>query len=266
MVCTTVEAERNAEGGTEWGQHSEAAADWGPLCSVCACVRGGPPVLQELGLRLGLRQRIISTAQVFFKRFYLKASFVQFDPRLVAPTVLFVAAKVEETPINAKNFMARLVKLDTPLPMNPTTNAHGTSSAAAAAATTTNVAGGSSSATLVFPPAWLINASAPTAAAQAAAAALQAAVGASAAAAASPSNGASATPATAASSSVRNSSTLPSAAVATSSSRSSTLPPKVPLPYLYDVEDLLEMEFAVVSGLNYDFIVFHPYRPLMQSV
>lgn len=39
--------------------------------------------------------RVVSTACVFFKRFYLNASFCEFDPRLVAPTVLFVAAKVE---------------------------------------------------------------------------------------------------------------------------------------------------------------------------
>lgn len=209
-------------------------------------------MLQELGLRLGLRQRIISTAQVFFKRFYLKASFVQFDPRLVTPTVLFVAAKVEETPINAKNFMSRLNKLETNLPVNNTTNANGSAGVAGVGFN----GGGGASATLVFPPAWLINASAPTAAAQAAAASMQATVAASTAAAAAAASPAVGSP----------SSGLSAAPAAASSSLSSVLYPKVSLPHLFDVEDLLEMEFAVVSGLNYDFIVFHPYRPLMQSV
>jgi len=57
-----------------------------------------------------LRQPIISTAVVFFKRFYLKASFNEFDPRLVGPTMLFLAAKVEE--YNVPNFLKSLKQVD----------------------------------------------------------------------------------------------------------------------------------------------------------
>eukprot|EP00457_Paulinella_chromatophora_P011189 gb/GEZN01011317.1/.p1 GENE.gb/GEZN01011317.1/~~gb/GEZN01011317.1/.p1 ORF type:complete len:310 (+),score=60.05 gb/GEZN01011317.1/:160-1089(+) len=53
--------------------------------------------IHKLGQQLQLRQKVLATAVVFFKRLYLKASFCEFDPRLVAPTVLFIAAKAEET-------------------------------------------------------------------------------------------------------------------------------------------------------------------------
>jgi len=46
----------------------------------------------------------------FFKRFYLKASFSEFDPRLVGPTMLFLAAKVEECSV--PNFLTALKQVD----------------------------------------------------------------------------------------------------------------------------------------------------------
>ncbi len=58
--------------------------------------------IQKLGKLLKLKQRVIATAIVFFKRFYLKSSFVDFDPRLIAPTTLFLAAKSEECSLNAR--------------------------------------------------------------------------------------------------------------------------------------------------------------------
>ena len=173
-------------------------------------------VIHELGVRLSLRQRVISTAQVLFKRFYLNASFSSFDPRLVAPTLLFVAAKVEECPLNAKLVIAKLNKLDTPVSSSSGAN--------------------SAHLGLTMPTALLMNASAPTAAAAAASATW-----------------------TAAASSA-------GAVVAPSSSSSAVTSKPPALPYLYSVEDLLEMEFAVLNGLGYDLVVFHPYRPLMQSV
>jgi len=63
-------------------------------------------LLHSLGRYMNMRQRVVSTAVVFFKRFYLKRSFGEFDPRLAAPTILFLAAKVEETYQNAKYFRA----------------------------------------------------------------------------------------------------------------------------------------------------------------
>lgn len=64
--------------------------------------------LHRLGKYLKLRQRVVSTAVVFFKRFYLNRSFCEDDPRIFAPTLLFLAAKAEETFLNAKVFIRAL--------------------------------------------------------------------------------------------------------------------------------------------------------------
>jgi cyclin C len=152
-----------------------------------------------LGVRLGLRQRVIATAQVFFKRFYLQYSFVSFDPRLAAPTMLFVAAKVEECPINAKVLLSKLNRMEASS-MPAATNGQPS-----------------------MPSPALVNQSHPNAAAALAA-------------------------------SITAHNAIPG----------QTQPaPTVP-PYLYEMEDLLEMEFAILVGLKYDLIVYHPYKPMMQ--
>ena len=70
--------------------------------------------------RVKLRQRVISSAVVFFKRFYLNRSFGEFDPRIIAPTMLFVAAKVEETYLNvADGHWWTTCKLKVDVPMHP---------------------------------------------------------------------------------------------------------------------------------------------------
>lgn len=43
-----------------------------------------------------LRQQVIATATVYFKRFYARNSLKCIDPLLLAPTCLFLASKVEE--------------------------------------------------------------------------------------------------------------------------------------------------------------------------
>jgi len=52
--------------------------------------------IQSLGESLKLRQQVIATATIYFKRFYARNSFKSIDPLLMAPTCLFVASKVEE--------------------------------------------------------------------------------------------------------------------------------------------------------------------------
>eukprot|EP01114_Cavostelium_apophysatum_P023908 TRINITY_DN9170_c0_g1_i1.p1 TRINITY_DN9170_c0_g1~~TRINITY_DN9170_c0_g1_i1.p1 ORF type:complete len:270 (-),score=6.92 TRINITY_DN9170_c0_g1_i1:164-952(-) len=52
--------------------------------------------IQSLGKKLQLRQRVIGTGIIFFRRFYFRNNFVEFSPRLVAPTCLYIASKVEE--------------------------------------------------------------------------------------------------------------------------------------------------------------------------
>ncbi|XP_057310724.1 cyclin-C-like [Hydractinia symbiolongicarpus] len=52
--------------------------------------------IQSLGECLKLRQQVIATATVYFKRFYSRTSLKCVDPLLLAPTCLYVASKVEE--------------------------------------------------------------------------------------------------------------------------------------------------------------------------
>jgi len=52
--------------------------------------------VQTLGEQLKLRQQVIATATVFFKRFYSQNSLKCVDPLLLAPTSIFLASKVEE--------------------------------------------------------------------------------------------------------------------------------------------------------------------------
>jgi hypothetical protein len=53
-------------------------------------------VIQSLGEALRLRQQVIASATIYFRRFYSKYSLKSIDPFLLAPTCLFLATKVEE--------------------------------------------------------------------------------------------------------------------------------------------------------------------------
>lgn len=68
-------------------------------------------VIAKLGKKLSLRQRIIATATVFFRRFYLKNSYCDTDPFIVIAACCYVAAKAEESPVHIKNVVteARLL-------------------------------------------------------------------------------------------------------------------------------------------------------------
>jgi cyclin C len=59
-------------------------------------------VVQSLGENLKMRQQVISTAIVFFRRFYAKYSLKCIDPLLLAPTCIFLATKVEEFGLHAQ--------------------------------------------------------------------------------------------------------------------------------------------------------------------
>jgi cyclin C len=59
----------------------------------------------RLGRALNLRQPIIATAQIFFKRFYFDQFLNDFEPTLVALTALFMSGKVEECPIPVKSLL-----------------------------------------------------------------------------------------------------------------------------------------------------------------
>eukprot|EP00164_Ancoracysta_twista_P006992 GFYU01009846.1.p1 GENE.GFYU01009846.1~~GFYU01009846.1.p1 ORF type:complete len:277 (-),score=16.22 GFYU01009846.1:119-949(-) len=48
------------------------------------------------------RQRVIATAIVYFKRFYLLNNFIHYDPALIAPCCVWIAIKAEELRIDCK--------------------------------------------------------------------------------------------------------------------------------------------------------------------
>lgn len=52
--------------------------------------------IQALGEQLKVKQQVIATATVYFKRFYVRNSLKCIDPLLMAPTCIFLASKVEE--------------------------------------------------------------------------------------------------------------------------------------------------------------------------
>lgn len=52
--------------------------------------------IQILGEQLKLKQQVIATATVYFKRFYARNSLKCIDPLLISPTCVFLASKVEE--------------------------------------------------------------------------------------------------------------------------------------------------------------------------
>ncbi|VDB87138.1 unnamed protein product [Peniophora sp. CBMAI 1063] len=60
-------------------------------------------LIVRLGQNLHLRQRVIATAEVFFRRFYIKNSYCETDPFMVIAACCYVAAKAEEQPIHIKS-------------------------------------------------------------------------------------------------------------------------------------------------------------------
>ncbi|KAF9078755.1 cyclin-like protein [Rhodocollybia butyracea] len=63
-------------------------------------------LISKLGKKLQFRQRVIATATVFFRRFYLKNSYCETDPYFVLSACCYVAAKAEESPVHIKNVVA----------------------------------------------------------------------------------------------------------------------------------------------------------------
>lgn len=68
-------------------------------------------LIQVLGEQLKLRQQVIATATVYFKRFYVRNSFRSIDPLLMAPTCIFLASKVEEFGVISNSRLISTVNL-----------------------------------------------------------------------------------------------------------------------------------------------------------
>lgn len=63
-------------------------------------------VITKLGKKLNFRQRVIATAIVFFRRFYIKNPYCETDPFIVIAACCYVAGKAEESPVHIKNMVA----------------------------------------------------------------------------------------------------------------------------------------------------------------
>ncbi|GBE79033.1 cyclin-like protein [Sparassis latifolia] len=63
-------------------------------------------LISKLGKKLQLRQRVIATATVFFRRFYVKNSYCETDPFIVVAACCYVASKAEESPVHIKNVVS----------------------------------------------------------------------------------------------------------------------------------------------------------------
>ena len=53
-------------------------------------------LLQSTSKKLKFSPKIMATAVLYMKRFFIESSFYEFDPRVVVPTSLYLATKVEE--------------------------------------------------------------------------------------------------------------------------------------------------------------------------
>ncbi|KAJ7539413.1 hypothetical protein O6H91_11G091400 [Diphasiastrum complanatum] len=58
--------------------------------------------IRKLAQHAKVRQRVVATAIAYFRRIYTRKSFSEYDPRLVAPTCLYLASKAEESTVQAK--------------------------------------------------------------------------------------------------------------------------------------------------------------------
>ncbi|CAO1628936.1 unnamed protein product [Sympodiomycopsis kandeliae] len=68
--------------------------------------------IAQLSKRLGLRQRVTATSTIFFHRFYSIApnGYCNTDPCLVATSCIYLASKVEETPLHIKSILNESIK------------------------------------------------------------------------------------------------------------------------------------------------------------
>ncbi|CAL9023188.1 unnamed protein product [Prunus brigantina] len=58
--------------------------------------------ISKLAQHVKVRQRVVATAVTYMRRVYTRKSMSEYDPRLVAPTCLYLASKAEESTVQAK--------------------------------------------------------------------------------------------------------------------------------------------------------------------
>lgn len=67
--------------------------------------------IQNLAQCVKVRQRVVATAIAYFRRVYTRHSFCEYDPRLVAPTCLYLASKAEESTVPARLLIFHMKKI-----------------------------------------------------------------------------------------------------------------------------------------------------------
>ncbi|WCJ37963.1 Cyclin family protein [Euphorbia peplus] len=65
----------------------------------------------KLAQQVKVRQRVVATAITYMRRVYTRKSMSEYDPRLVAPTCLYLAAKAEESTVQARLLVFYIKKL-----------------------------------------------------------------------------------------------------------------------------------------------------------
>ncbi|XP_042482751.1 cyclin-C1-1-like [Macadamia integrifolia] len=67
----------------------------------------------KLAQNVKVRQRVVATAVTYMRRAYTRKSMTEYDPRLVAPTCLYLASKAEESTVQARLLVFYIKKLYT---------------------------------------------------------------------------------------------------------------------------------------------------------
>ncbi|PWA59064.1 cyclin-C1-1 [Artemisia annua] len=69
--------------------------------------------IARLAQNVKVRQRVVATAVTYMRRAYTRMSMTEYDPRLVAPTCLYLASKAEESTVQARLLVFYIKKLHT---------------------------------------------------------------------------------------------------------------------------------------------------------
>uniref|UniRef100_A0A6M2EI19 B-like cyclin n=1 Tax=Populus davidiana TaxID=266767 RepID=A0A6M2EI19_9ROSI len=64
-----------------------------------------------LAQQVKVRQRVVATAVAYMRRVYTRKSMSEYDPRLAAPTCLYLASKAEESTVQARVISFYIKKL-----------------------------------------------------------------------------------------------------------------------------------------------------------
>nr|VDC92282.1 unnamed protein product [Brassica rapa] len=67
--------------------------------------------ISKLAQHIKIRQRVVATAVTYMRRVYTRKSLTEYEPRLVAPTCLYLACKAEESVVHAKILVFYIKKL-----------------------------------------------------------------------------------------------------------------------------------------------------------